>query len=107
MVRAVCPTPGCTALVDRGPCPRCRRMSSRNHRGVPRQQRGLGAAHERARRGVIGGPCVLQLPGCTGVATTLEHRVPRSQGGSLEDGYAGACAHCQRAQGAALARAAR
>jgi hypothetical protein len=110
MVRSrVCAEPGCPTLVEGGRCgvhdtsrdPR----SSRNHRGVSRQARGLGADHVRARREVIGGPCVLRLEGCTGVATTLEHRRPRSQGGTLADGYGGACAHCQAVQGGRLARA--
>jgi hypothetical protein len=107
MTRAsrVCGRPGCPNLA---PCrahdARRDPRSTRNHRGVRRQERGLGAAHVRARREVLGTPCVLRLPGCTGVSTTLEHRVPRSRGGTLEDGYAGACAPCQRRQGAALMR---
>lgn len=79
--------------------------SPRNHRGVSRQARGLGADHDRTRATVVGGPCVLRLPGCTRIATTLEHVRPRSRGGTLADGYAGACEHCQNVQGGRLAGA--
>lgn len=99
----VCLEPGCPTLTPWRRCSKHERTSSRNHCGIPRQARGLGAAHDRARRDVLGGACVLKFDGCTGIATTLEHLVPRSMGGTLEDGYAGACAHCQRVQGGRLA----
>lgn len=100
-----CSTPGCRAKGDRrGRCALHERLSSRNHGGRARQARGLGAAHERARREVVGSPCGLRLEGCTGIATTLEHVLPRSQGGTLAHGYIGACAHCQCVQGAQLSR---
>lgn len=55
---------------------------------------------------MAGQPCAMRLPGCTGVATSANYRIPVSQGGTLDD-LEPACAHCQRAQGAALARGAR
>lgn len=87
--------------VERGRCARCARTSSRNHRGVPRQARGHGAAYERARRELLAdGPvCALRLPGCTGWATTADYRIPVSRGGSLADGLLSACAHCNYARG--------
>lgn len=107
MPMRVCIEPGCPRLSDGRRCQRHERVSPRNHRGVPRQARGLGADSDRARAEVRGTACVLRFDGCTGVSTTVEHLRPRSQGGTLADGYAGACAHCQSVQGGRLARGAR
>jgi len=100
----VCIERGCPEL---RPCRIHARTSSRNHRGVPRQARGLGADHDRNRRALVdaGVPCELGLPGCTGTATSPQHRTPRSRGGTNEAANVGAaCAHCQSVEGAALAR---
>lgn len=44
--------------------------------------------------------CWLQLPGCTGVATTADHVVPQSRGGSHElANLRPACSHCNSARG--------
>lgn len=82
------------------------RLSSRNHRGIPPQQRGYGTSHQRERREMLGRPCELRLPGCTGVATVRDHVIPVSRGGAAGPGRP-ACAHCSNAQGAALARGSR
>ena len=73
--------PTANRLVLRRP----RTPRSHNHRGVPRQQRGLGADFERAKGFVIERDrrrCQLRMPGCTSVATTADHIVPRSGGGT-------------------------
>ncbi len=97
-----CAAPGCT---NRQVAARCaihashashERTSSRNHRGVPRQQRGYDAAYGRQRALLLGLPCAMRLPGCTGVATTAQH---------TDDGrLVPACAHCNFADGARRAR---
>lgn len=99
-MRRVCAVPGCPEF---RPCPRHERTSARNHHGVPRQARGHGADFERRRRELLGGPCALRLTGCTGVAESADYSRPGDWTSELQ----GACLHCQRAQGAALARAAR
>ena len=101
---AVCPEPGCPELVERGPCRRHARMSTRNHRGIPRQVRGLGADFDRLRPIVIerdGGRCQLRLAGCTDIATTADHRIPRSRGGrTVLENLRASCSHCNYARGA-------
>jgi len=86
--------------------PYCRdhaRLSPRNHHGVPRQARGLGVEFERAKRLVIeryGGRCQLRLAGCTVVATTADHIVPRSRGGTAHpSNLRASCTHCNSARG--------
>lgn len=102
MAAQVCIERGCPIL---RPCEVHEPISTRNHRGLPRQERGLGADHDRARREMRGLPCALRLPGCTGISTSSDHIAPRSRGGRDEPGNRQpACAHCQNAQGAALAR---
>jgi len=81
----------CGALTPRSRCPDCERTSTRNHRGVGRQARGYGREYEHIRADLVGRPCVMGLPGCTGVATTAQH-----QDGVLVP----ACAHCNYADGA-------
>ena len=79
------------------------RLSTHNHRGVRRQARGLGADFERAKRAVIrrdGGRCQLRLLGCTVLATSADHLVPRARGGTADPGnLRAACGHCNSARG--------
>lgn len=102
----VCIVTGCPSLTTGRYCSTHGRDSARNHHGVPRQRRGYGAAHDRAARQLRANPrpCELRLPGCTGIATSPEHRTPVSAGGAAIAPAGAACLHCQRAQGAALAR---
>ena len=99
----VCIQPGCRVRHAGPRCPTHAGTSSRNHYGVPRQQRGLGAAFDRFRPQVIerdGGRCRLRLAGCTVSATTADHILPRSRGGrtTLENLRA-SCGHCNSARG--------
>jgi hypothetical protein len=41
-----------------------------------------GRSYRRARADLIGLPCALRLPGCTGVATAADHVVPVARGGA-------------------------
>ncbi len=44
--------------------------------------------------------CQLRLAGCTGIATTADHIVPRSKGGGNEmSNLRGACRHCNSSRG--------
>jgi 5-methylcytosine-specific restriction endonuclease McrA len=70
---------------------------------VPRQARGYDAAYERDRRGLLGRPCELQLPGCLGFADSADHVVPVSQGGRGGP-LRPACHHCNSAAGAKIRR---
>ena len=99
--RQVCAAPGCHRLTARGRCAGHARTSPRNHRGVPRQQRGHGADYERVRRTLLGLPCHW----CGTPGDTADYLVPVSQGGTLAD-LVPACGPCNYARGAALARAA-
>lgn len=99
--RRRCRNPAC-------PNPRaCRdraHLDSRNHYGIPRQERGLGADFQRLAPEVIsaaGGRCQLRLPGCTDVATTANHRIPRGRGGmTVRENLEASCFHCNAALGA-------
>jgi 5-methylcytosine-specific restriction enzyme A len=109
-----CSQPGCPELVERGACSRhdltSDPRSSRNHRGVRRQDRGHGAEYDRYARAVVaaGESCRLRLPGCTGRATGGDYIVPLSRGGSPTwANLQPACVNCQRVQGGRLAAGAR
>ncbi len=99
----VCRWLGCRRRQDAAYCGLHSRLSPRNHRGILRQARGLGPDFERAKRLVIerdGGRCQLRLAGCTTVATTADHIVPRSKGGTSAMGNLRAsCRHCNAARG--------
>jgi hypothetical protein len=75
---------------------------SRNHHGVPRQQRGHGAGYEQQRRELLadGTPCHW---GCGRPATTADYAIPWSQGGTLDDLVA-SCGHCNYSRGGRLAK---
>ena len=92
----ICAQPGCKERQEGPRCAEHERTSSRNHRGVPRRLRGYDAAYERQRALLVGRPCVMRLPGCTGVATTAQH----TDDGTLVP----ACAHCNYADGARRSR---
>jgi len=50
-----------------------------------------------ARAAMLGRPCELRLPGCTGVADTADHVVPLSRGGA-GGALRPACLHCNSAR---------
>lgn len=91
----VCIEPGCPELTARRRCPPHERTSTRNHRGLARQDRGYDADYDRDRAELLGLPCEMGLPGCTGIADTAQH---------TPDGLIPACAHCNYADGAARSR---
>ena len=99
-----CLEPGCHERQAGARCALHERASPRNHRGVPRQARGLGAEYDRLRPLVLerdGYRCRLRLPGCTVVASTADHVVPRSAGGrSTMGNLRAACGHCNSSRGA-------
>lgn len=85
-----CLWPGCRLRQAAAYCADHAAVNSRNHQGLPRQARGLGAEFARAKRLVIerdGSRCQLRLRGCTVVATTADHIVPRSRGGTAHPSY--------------------
>ncbi len=104
MALRVCAWQGCPELGSGRFCARHEPLSARNHRGVPRQARGHGAAHDRAARGFRAERrrCEMALPGCTGWAESSDYSRP----GDWASPRRPACLHCQRAQGAAIARGA-
>lgn len=55
--------------------------------------------HRAAKRALYGLPCELRLPGCTGVADTVEHVIPVSVGGGRGP-LKPACKHCNSTRGA-------
>ena len=95
-VPSVCNKPGCPRLTNGPYCAEHARTSTRNHRGVPRQARGYDAGYERRRRELIGLPCHW----CGAAATTADHLVPLSRGGSTE--LVPSCGHCNYGRGARL-----
>lgn len=102
----VCVEPGCATLTSATRCPAHARVSARNHRGVVRGRREHGAAYDALAREYAGQPCAMRLPGCTGIATGADLIVPFSRRGrATRENTRPGCAHCQRAQGAALTRA--
>jgi hypothetical protein len=50
-------------------------------------------SYRSARAALLGRPCELRLPGCTGVADTADHVVPVSRGGAGGP-LRPACLHC-------------
>jgi hypothetical protein len=97
--RQRCKEPGCPERQVAPRCPRHELVSSRNHRGIRRQARGYDRQYERDRAELLGQPCALRLPGCTGIADTAQH--------TDEGGLIPACGHCNFADGARRATAAR
>lgn len=88
-----------TPTLNRGQCPRCAAQDERTRR--PPAHHRYPLEYQRNRTAVLGGPCTLNLPGCTGTATTADHITPRSQGGTHAlDNLQGACHHCNSAKGA-------
>jgi 5-methylcytosine-specific restriction endonuclease McrA len=92
----------CGALVAAGVA-RCRECA-RDHeaqRGSTVERFGSGWAGISAavlRRD--GYECQLRLPGCTGEATTADHVIPRSQGGTATlDNLQASCRHCNSSKG--------
>jgi 5-methylcytosine-specific restriction endonuclease McrA len=51
--------------------------------------------------------CMLELPGCTRISTTVDHIIPLTLGGHRTDrgNLQAACAHCNYSKGARLAAA--
>jgi len=94
-----CLEPGCTARQHGARCAQHDRVSPRNHRGAPPSARGYDAGYRRRRAALLGAPCAMRLRGCTGTATTAQH----TDAGDLVP----ACAHCNFADGARRAHAAR
>ena len=93
----------CGVLIDTGTrCIDCGRDRQRTRR--PNfYRRGYDRAYQKARRAILqngGGEvgCALRLPGCTGLATTVDHVIPLVHGG--KDGpLVPACAHCNSVKG--------
>ena len=101
----VCNEPGCPFLTTGAKCERHERTSSRNHYGVSRHARGLDAEYLRMREIVLAEEpiCQLRFPGCTTIATTADHILPRVHGGPTVLGNLRAsCAHCNMSRGARL-----
>ena len=99
----VCAEPGCRERQAAHRCPRHARISSHNHHGRSRQERGLGAGWEGLKAFVIsrdGGRCQLRLPGCTLVATTADHILARARRGqTIETNLRASCLHCNASRG--------
>jgi hypothetical protein len=55
------------------------------------------SSYRAARAAMLGQPCALRLPGCTGTATTADHVVPVSRGGA-GGALRPACLHCNSAR---------
>jgi 5-methylcytosine-specific restriction endonuclease McrA len=101
-----CTIPGCIRRQAGPACSVHRRIrdAARNHHGISPARRGLGADYRRLVKVVIerdGGRCQLGLRGCTDVATTADHIVPRSAGGPTTlDNFRASCQRCNSARGA-------
>ena len=97
-----CCWPGCPHRQDAAYCPFHARYSPRNHGGRSRQVRGLGAGWPQLKAAVIerdGGRCQLRLAGCTLIATTADHIIPRAVGGSNDvANLRASCVHCNAAR---------
>lgn len=84
----------------RSPCRRCGRLTFKPCpcAGRTTTQRGYGAPWQALSKRVIvrdGGVCQLRLAGCTFVATTADHRVPKARGGTdHQSNLQAACRSC-------------
>jgi 5-methylcytosine-specific restriction protein A len=89
----------CGALVQRTPCPTCRRSKERK-RGTT-TQRGLGADHQRLRAIAIARHPYCSECGAT-EDLTADHIIPRSKGGqNVLSNYRVLCGHHNYSKGAA------
>jgi len=94
----------CGQLTNTTRCPDCRATHDTLRRPSFRDRYGPG--FDTIREQVLerdGRVCQLQLGGCTGVATTADHVIPRSQGGRhTPDNLRAACQHCNTSRGDGL-----
>lgn len=86
---------GCRSLVVRGSCAKHRRKRW-NHNEPSRHKRGYGSEHVALRRQVL-----KEEPVCRycrlRASTTMDHIVPKSQGGTSDrSNLAGCCTDCQQ-----------
>jgi len=75
---------------------------------MPRAGSPYSGSYARRRAALIGRPCSLRLPGCTGVADSADHRPPlrlhaHVQGSGCCE-LVPACLRCQKSQGGRLSR---
>ena len=101
MIRRVCPA-GHVRTTYR--CLVCQRQRVEVRRLARRQAGGLDGRPWRRLRLLIlerdGFTCQLRLPGCTGLASHVDHRVSRRDGGSDHpDNLQAACANCNQRKG--------
>jgi hypothetical protein len=89
-VKRRCIEPGCTELTGHTRCPFHERAYRAAYHGD----------YPKRREAVLGGPCTLRLPGCTGIANTADHITPVAFGGGAGP-LRGACLHCNSSRGAA------
>lgn len=91
---------GCGVLTHGSRCPDCARRKDRE-RGTVTQRFGSGwAAISRAVIARDDHECQLGLPGCTFVATCVDHITPRSLGGDNDPAnLRAACAFCNGSRG--------
>ncbi len=85
-----CMRRGCAAMAKsdgQGLCPIHAAERERTRRPNS-TARGYGARYRVARQGVLGQPCALALPGCTGIADTADHVTPLILGGTGVDLHA-------------------
>lgn len=91
----VCAEPGCPELVEGGRCPQ--------HQRAPRPGRPMPTDWPATRARIIrrdGAVCQLKLQGCVGKATSVDHVIPTSRGGSDDDSNLVACCWpCNRRKG--------
>lgn len=94
-----CAESGCKRRQPAYRCPEHERRSPRNHGGETGRYDG---EYQRNRLLVLerdGYACRLRLEGCTGFASTADHVIPRSRGGTHAVGnLRAACGHCNYAR---------
>ena len=94
--------PGCTEVTSSSRC--ATHTAQRERVRGTSTQRGYDADWQRVRKVVLGRDdyrCRLRLTGCTFIATTVDHIVPLSAGGSRldRDNLQSACHHCNMVKG--------
>lgn len=93
----------CTCGQVHFPGQRCPQAREREYARRPSKVERFGHGWDSKSKRVIardGGMCQLRLAGCTGRATTADHVVPRSRGGTSDMGnLVAACRHCNSVKG--------
>jgi 5-methylcytosine-specific restriction endonuclease McrA len=80
-------------------CPACSHAREKDRKRPEYRQGAYGGTYQHDRKAVLGLPCAIRGPHCTGIADTADHLRPVSQGGAGGP-LVPACKACNSGRGA-------